>query len=435
LHGPTLEFLEYDIMLIFLIGVSVALCISALCSLMEAAVLSLTPTQVADLSKRNPKVGAIWQGFKTRIDRPIAVILILNTTAHTIGATIAGAEFEGLFGKTSLIWFSLLFTYVMLQFTEVLPKTLGVQYNRRLAPILTYPLVFLIRVFSPFLWFIHLINRPFERKQQPNGKDPTLEEIAALAGLARLSKLIGPHQERIIHGASRLSGMSVADVMITAAEITFLSADRPLSDALLVAHNDPHTRFPIHEKDDRDRILGYVNFKEMVYWSRTNPSDPGLHGIIRPVQFVAPTEPATNLLKLFVDLHQHMAIVRSTEGKTLGLVTLEDLIEELVGELEDEFDRLPRMLHSLSGGSWMIGGGVSMRILAEQLPVESTDPDSTVSAWLIQQFGRVPKPNEVFRTDKIEFTVRRTRRGKIFEVYARKKQEVTTPIGLPSPTV
>ncbi len=408
-------------MLIFIISVMAALTISAICSLLEAVVLSLTPSQVAELSQRNPRIGAIWQRFKTRINQPIAVILILNTAAHTIGATIAGAEFKELYGDNGVFWFSLLFTYLMLQFTEVLPKTLGVQYNRRLAPLVAYPLDVLIRVLSPVLWFIHLMNRPFDRKRSESSTDPTLEEIAALAGFARISNLIGPHQERIIRGASRLSTMHATDVMIPADEITFLSSAQTLPDAIRAAHDDPHTRFPIHDGTSRDRVIGYVNFKEMIYWSRTNPADPGLKGIIRPVQFVLQNEPASNLLRLFVDYHEHMAIVRSLQGKTLGLVTLEDLVEELVGELEDEFDRLPRMLHGLSGGSWMVGGGLPIQQLADRLGVELLGATGSVSAWLIREFGRVPKANEILKVKEIEFMVRRTRRGKVFEVYVTRR--------------
>lgn len=121
-------------MLVFVVSVLAALLVSFLCSILEATVLSLTPRQVANLSSRQPKLGAVWQHFKAHIDRPIAVILILNTAAHTIGAAIAGAKFEELYGDEGILWFSLLFTYVMLQFTEILLKSLGVHYNRQLAP-------------------------------------------------------------------------------------------------------------------------------------------------------------------------------------------------------------------------------------------------------------------------------------------------------------
>ena len=177
-------------MTLFLTSVFVALLVSALCSVLEATVLSLTPSQVAQLSSRHRRAGAIWQQFKARIDRPIAVILIVNTAAHTIGATVAGAQFELLFGDEGLLWFSLLFTYLMLQFTEILPKTLGVHYNSRLAPLIAVPLAVLIRVLAPVVYLIHFINRPFERKRDQSQPAP-LEEITAL-GWAGAT--VQPHQ-------------------------------------------------------------------------------------------------------------------------------------------------------------------------------------------------------------------------------------------------
>lgn len=402
-------------MVIFFISVTVALAISALCSLFEAITLSLTPGQITDLAQKHPRAGEAWKGFKAHIDRPIAVILILNTAAHTVGATLAGAQFEQVFGSAGLIWFSLLFTYLMLQFTEILPKTLGVRYNRLLAPWVVPPLAILIRVLSPVIWLIHLVNRPFERGSNQSTPS-TLEEITALAGLARLGGLLGEHQERIIRGASRLSGMTAEQVMIPVNEVAFLSTNQTLSDAILYAHEDPHTRFPIHSEGNLDQVLGYVNFKEMIYWARTNPVHAGLRGIVRPVHYTTPETRASDLLKVFVDQHEHLAIVRSADGRTLGLVTLEDLIEELVGELEDEFDRLPRMLHSLSGGTWMVGGGFLVRDLANRLSVSLPNAEGTVSAWLIQRLGHIPRRGETHSEAGYDFLVRRTRRGKVFEV-------------------
>lgn len=409
-------------MTIFLISAFIAVSISAMCSLLEAIVLSLTPSQIADIVQKNPRVGKIWQQFKQRIDRPIAVILILNTAAHTIGATIAGSKVEELYGSVAVIWFSIIFTYVMLQFTEVLPKTLGVRYNRKLSAV-AIPLLLLTRVFQPVLWFIHLINRPFERRNRLVD-DPTLEEMTALAGMARLTNLIGPHQERIIRGASRLSRMTVGQVMIPVTEITFMSTSNSIDDAIVVAHDDPHTRFPIHKENNVDDVVGYINFKEMVYWSKTNPNNPGLTGIIRPVQFVSPDEPAAQLLRIFVDLHEHMAIVRAQDGKTLGLVTLEDLVEELLGDLQDEFDHLPRQIHALQGDAWMVGGGVHLRDISSRMDISFQNPDITMSDWLISELGHVPKVNEHYVKAGITFTIRRIRRTKIFEVLVTKNATV-----------
>lgn len=403
-------------MAVFIISVLIALVVSAACSLMEAALLSLTPAQIADVAGKHPRLGETWRMFKRNIEQPISAILILNTAAHTIGAAVAGARFDALYGHKWIWAFSLVFTYLMLQFTEILPKTLGVRYNRSLAPIIGGPLSWLVFFFRPISYVVRLANRPFERGGKKAQPEVSLDEITALAGLARLSKLIGSHQERIIRGASRLSRMRVGQVMIPVEQVTFLSTSQRLTDAIVTAHLDPHTRFPICEEGDRDRVVGYVNFKEMIYYARTNPNDWSLRGVVRPVRFVSPDQQAGELLSLFVEEHVHIAIVRDDKGKTLGLITLEDVVEELVGELEDEFDHPPRMLHALTGNTWMVGGGVAVQEMASRIGIGLENPQGDVSSWLIGRINRVPKPGEVYREGGVDFVVRRTRRGKVFEV-------------------
>lgn len=411
-------------MLVLILAVTIALTVSALCSLLEAILLSLTPTQVAGLGRTYPAAMHTWQKLKSEIKRPIAVILVLNTFSHTVGASVAGAQFESLYGKEWLAVFSIVFSLFILQFTEILPKSLGVRYNALLAPLVGIPLYTVVRASRPLLTVINFINKPFEGHGRSEHSGGTVEEIASLAGLARLSNLIGEHEESIIKNATRMSITKAGDVMIPREQITFLSTSQTMTEAVLTAHWDPHTRFPICEDDDHDRILGYINFKELVYRARTNPMDPSLRGIIRPVHFVNAEESAAGLLKMFVEQHVHMAIVRDNEGKTLGIVTMEDLVEELVGELEDEFDRLPRMCHALSGGTWMVGGGFPASKLEDVLGVALENAHGSTSAWLIERMGHLPKLNEVYTEAGYEFLIRRTRRGKIFEVAVSKPRPV-----------
>jgi CBS domain containing-hemolysin-like protein len=408
-------------MTLLFLSVGTALVLSAMCSLLEAVLLSITPVQVAELAKRHPSAARAWHRHKTEIQRPIAVILIVNTLAHTMGATVAGAEFERLFGTQWLALFSIALSIAILQFTEILPKTLGVRYNLRLAPVIGQPLAAVVKMMTPAIFMVRLLNRPFEgRKQGGKTRGGTLEEMIALTGMARLSDLIGPYEENIIKRAVSMSDTPIGSVMIPSEQITFISTNQTMTDAILTAHFDPHTRFPIIEAGDRDNVLGYVNFKEMIYRARTNPEDPSLRGIIRPVRYVSPETSSVELLKAFVEEHVHMAIVRDTEGKTLGLVTMEDLVEELVGELEDEFDRLPRMCHALSGGTWMVGGGYPIGKLQQTMGLKLPDADGSTSSWLIEQMGRLPVANEIFVVNDLEFAIRRTRRGKIFEVAVRR---------------
>jgi len=416
-------------MTIFLISVSIALGVSFLCSLAEAALLSLTPIQIARISEKHPSTGRIWQRFKFDISRPISVILILNTSAHTIGAAVAGSEFDDIFGDSWLWAFSLLLTFLMLQFTEILPKSLGVRFNKELSYVIAKPLDVGIKLFDPIIRIIHFINKPFEKRSPKKESFVTIEEITALAGLSRLSKHISLHQEKIIKGASRLASLKVKDVMIPVEQVTFLSSSQTIAQAVISAHNDFHTRYPVCEEENRDRVLGYVNFKEMIYFMKTNTNDQSFKGIIRPLHFSVSNDSAADMLNVFIDQHIHISIVRDHSGKTLGLVTLEDIVEELVGELEDEFDRLPKMIHPLSSGTWMMGGGVPMSDIAKQLGNSAFQTEGRLADWLVAKIGRVPQPGDSFMYGGIEFSVRRVRRGRVFEaVIMIRGTEIPNPL-------
>ncbi|HPO50162.1 MAG TPA: DUF21 domain-containing protein, partial [Spirochaetota bacterium] len=167
--------------LIFTIFISMA--ISALCSLLEACLLSLSLTDIAKISEKKIKVAKIWENFKKNIDKPIAVILIVNTLAHTIGAALSGAQFEKKFGGEWIWLFSLIYSLAMIQWTEILPKTMGVKYNRNLADIFALPLNLLVTIFKPVAFIIHLINKPFEGKKDDRNFD-ALSEINTLAHFA-----------------------------------------------------------------------------------------------------------------------------------------------------------------------------------------------------------------------------------------------------------
>ena len=399
----------------FIIVAITALSVSFVSSLMEAALLSLSPGQLAALEKRKPKVGSIIRGFKEQIELPITVILTLNTIAYAAGATIVGAEVALLFGGKFIGISSGVFTYLMLQFTEILPKSLGVHFNVVIMERSALPLRILIVVLRPVIHLLRFVNRPFEKKDAAR-HTATLDEIVALAGYARLSNQISANQANIIAGVTMLSHKTAKDLMIPVEQITFLSDSQTLTQAIITAHLDPHTRFPVIEGDNRDKVVGYVNFKELVYRMRTNPADPTLKGIIRPLHLVCEDTPCQQLLKAFVDEHEHMALVQDTNRRSVGLITLEDLVEEFVGELEDEFDKLPKMIHPLSKGVWIVGGGVPMRSLAEKLSVPGLSCDYNLSDWIVKQIGHIPAVDHRLKAERLEFNVRRIRRGKVFEV-------------------
>ena len=405
--------------LIFGLSLGCALVISHLCSLMEAALLSLSPSQLAELHQRSPKLGALVMNLKRDIDKPLAVILILNTAAHTVGAAVAGASFQQLGYGRWMGAFSLLFTLLMVQYTELLPKTLGVRFNTTIMRIAARPLKAASRLLAPLIRLTKLINRPFEGRA-PERPTPA-EEISALASLARSNQVISSRQERIIRMVPYLSERTAADVMIAAADVAFLDANMSLDDAITVTGNDFHTRYPLCVGGDRDHIPGYVNIKEIVLAVHHGKGDMKLSEIMRPIAFAEPEDTASKLLEMFAAQHCHMTIVRDPgTHETCGLVTLEDIVEELIGDLDDEFDPLPRTFYSPREHLWVVGGGIPMTQLARETSLDLPRRAESVSNWFIRELGRQAKVGDSLRWKNAEFFVRKVRRSQVWEFHLKR---------------
>lgn len=404
-------------MFLFVVAVSVALTISALCSLMEAALLSFSSTQLAELEQRRPASARIWQRFKTNIEKPIAVILILNTTAHTVGASVAGAEFERLWGTEWLIAFSLLLTYLMLQFTEILPKTLGVKYSGFVARVIAHPLDALIRALSPVLWFIHLINKPFEGRK--SGGPRTLEEITALASMAKTAKVLDAQQANLILGASRLPDIRVRQAMTPRPEVAFLRVSDSFAQTLETLRSTGFSRFPLVEGTE-EHVIGMIHARDVLNLFTLDGAPPTKSFDLRRLKHEIPFLPGTatlpQVLRLFQQSRVHMAVVLDEYGSTEGIVTLEDVLEELVGEIDDEFD-LPLQPVEAQGSRVRVKASLGLHELADLLQADLADPDvTTLGGLVMKELGRFPEVGDTVRIGDFEAVVLSMDKQKIDEI-------------------
>lgn len=437
-------------MLLLVVCILVAVGISALCSMAEAALLSLTPGQVADLSSRHPRTARIWQRFRRNIDKPISAILIVNTAAATISATIAGAQFQHVYGRSGLIVFSVLFTYLILQFGEILPKVLGIRYNRLLAVLLGRPLDVASRILAPIGYLIRLATRPFAGRDAQSLEALAMREIMALASSARLSNLIDSGQERLIRAASRLPELCVRQIMTPRTEVLFLKVDAPLSEILQTIQQSTYTRLPLCE-NDMDHVIGVVHIKDLFKQLRLvvgrlriaeghTPNgeaigivdgNPGsaLHVIgsgqidmrktRRNVLFVPEQMPVPLLLREFQESRKHMAIVVDEYGMTAGIVTLEDVIEEMVGEIEDEFDIPVGAPIRPEAGGYRVSGICPIHELKQRLPLhdlEDGDGVDTLGGYILKRLGRLPEAGDIVRVGTFDARILTIERRRIGEV-------------------
>lgn len=403
-------------MLFLIITITISMSISFLCSIMEACTLSISTADIAKMSEKKPKTGKIWENFKKDIEKPISVILIINTLAHTIGAAISGAQFDKVFGSDMIAVFSLAYSFAMIQWTEILPKTLGVTYKRVIAAATAVPLKTLVIIFTPFIKLIHLLNKPFESSKSRQKSDDLIDDISVLARFASMNNKITKHQASILSGTLRLQAMCVNEIMVKKDEIKMLTTDMSLTDALIVAHIHHHTRFPLSIKE-RGEVIGYVNFKDIVAALQLNKENPTLIGICRPITYIEENEKLHSALTKLTKGYQHIALVQNKTGKVVGFITLEDVIEEILGEINDEYDKMPDHIFNITPKRFLIGGGTKIKTINDKVGAGIDADDSRqISEYLTTLKGEPLKNEEKVTFDKVIFTVRKTSRSQIYEL-------------------
>ncbi len=402
-------------MIVFILVVITSLSVSTICSLMEACLLSISVSDIAQLSDKKPYVAKVWEILKGNIHKPIAVVLIINTFAHTIGASVSGAKFQELFGPHWVLLYSIIFSLVMIQWTEILPKTLGVRYNIKLANITGVPLHFLIIFMTPLVKLTEWLNRPFQGTKEMLGSQNAVEELSLLIRFAALKNQITRDQEKIFSRTINLHKLKVKDVMVEKSMMKCLTTVMSLTDAFVEAHLHHHTRFPFVDTGNNE-VVGYINFKDVVTVLKINPREPSLKGICRPIISVLQDEILSALLNRLTQSHQHIAIVKNSQGETMGMVTLEDVIEAIIGEVHDEYDILPSYFYAIAENRYIAGGAVTLKSLREKLNLDVPGIQQTVSDWLIEYFGKLPKTDERRFYLNSQFIVRKIRRTGIYEI-------------------
>jgi len=391
-------------------AVSTALVVSFLCSIFEAVLLSISPARVEGLVDSGRRSGRLLRNFKTNIDVPIAAILIANTIAHTVGATVAGASYTRVFSEQSLWVFSIVFTLAVLLLTEIIPKTLGVTFAERLASPVAHAIHYLTRAFSPLVWAASRISKSLRGNR--DASVISIEDIRLLTALGRNEGVVGKKAAGIIDSATRLHQLYAADVLLPRAGVIMLSASMNRDEVLDVVRQSGHSRFPFSTTGEADDISGVVLAKELLFAVFDKPGPVPWKDVVRETLYVPESMPLNALLQEFRSARKHIAVVVDEYGGTQGIVTLEDVLEELVGEIDDEGDEPAREIVTLPDGRLRIAATVEMRKLARKLGVAwSPEGDFvTLGGLLSGALGRVPAVG-----DAVEW------RGWRFEVLAAEE--------------
>lgn len=311
---------------------------SATCSLFEAVLYSVPASRIAVLERAGHGSGRLLTRLRGQVDRPIAAILSLNTIANTGGGALAGAIAAREFGDGNVVYFSVAFTLAILLFAEVLPKTVGVVYASGLAAWIAYPLQGLVVSFRPLLALTRVVTRLVSKGHQEHRVSD--EELLTLVGSGLRSGALKPHEASVIRNVLTLETRTAKDVMTPRPVVFTLGAGVSAREAAALDDLGKHSRVPIFDVDPDD-LVGVVHRQDVLAAVARNRLDVTLDDMMRPLHFAVDSTPLDELLRTFLDRRQHLVAVIDEFGAFVGIVTLEDVLEELIGrEIVDEFDQI-----------------------------------------------------------------------------------------------
>ncbi|MCB1888058.1 MAG: HlyC/CorC family transporter [Rhodocyclaceae bacterium] len=322
--------------------VLLALIFSFLCSIAEAVLLSITPSYIAGLEETRPRRAALLRELKQeRLDQSLAAILTLNTIAHTVGAIGSGSKATAVFGSAWFGVFSAVMTLLILFLSEIVPKTIGAVYWRALSGLVARFVRMLIVVMYPLIKVSELLTRLVSKGAHVHVF--SREEFAAMAGVGEQSGHLNARESRIIRNLLLMNSLTARDVMTPRTVVVGVERGQSVADALDLVSAHPFSRLPVFE-EDLDRASGFVMRDDLLLAAAREQLDTPVESLQRDLLRVPADMALEPLLDTFLERRIQMGLVVGEWGGTEGLVTLEDVVETLLGmEIMDETDRVADM--------------------------------------------------------------------------------------------
>jgi len=314
----------------------------------------------------------------------------------------------------ALVVVTLVIAYATLVLGELAPKRLGLQRAETVARAVARPISLLATAVSPLVWFLSkstdLVSRVLGVKPGQGRPGVTEEEIKLL--VTEQGTLL-EEEKRMIHEIFELGDTVAREVMVPRVDMVLVEDDETVGHAFDVMTRTGYSRLPVFH-EDRDRIVGVALLKDLVHPITKDGRDAAIVDYARPPVFVPETKPILPLLSEMQRVRQYMVIVVDEHGGTAGLLTIEDIVEEIIGEVADEFDRDRQYITEVVPGDWILDGRLPIEdALSLGLPVEESDEYETIAGWVLEQLGHIPTPGERFDEAGYEFRVQAMRRRRI----------------------
>ncbi|KJH69889.1 hemolysin family protein [Aliterella atlantica] len=324
-------------MFLLIIAVVVVILGSATCSSVEAALFSVSALRVRQLAQTNNRSAVALLAIRENMNRPIGSIVVLNNIFNIVGSIAIARVAESILGDAAIGIFSGVLTFLIIIFGEIIPKTLGERYAETISLLAAIPVTALTFVFTPLVWVIEKVTAPFTKGRKRQTTDET--EIKFLVNIGQQEGIIAGDEAEMIEKVFMLNDLTASELMTPRTTLTYIRGDLSLRESKREIIASQHTRI-IVVGESIDEVIGVALKDELLTAIVEGKQEQKVDTLTRKVSFVPETIKADKLLKSFQKAREHLAVVVNEYGVVAGVVTLEDVLEVVTGEIVDETDRI-----------------------------------------------------------------------------------------------
>ncbi len=383
----------------------------------ETALMALDKLRVKYLVKKKVPKADKLEHLLEQPGRVLAAILIGNNLVNIAASVFATGLFVHMYGERGELMTILVLTPLLLIFAEICPKTYAAKSPEKVSFLVLRPILFVMGLLRPVIWMVTAVSRLLARlmKQEDAVTLVSEDEIRTIIAVGEESGVLPKENRRMLYGIFDLAETRVRDVMIPRTEVTGIAIDAPFDELLHLVQESRHSRFPVYE-ENLDEVVGIIHSKDILKYV-DRPQEFNLRQMARPPYFVPESKKIGTLLQSLRKKRVHLSIVVDEYGGVEGIVTLEDIIEEIIGEIQDEYDIEQVDVRQVGPQRYLLDGSISLRALNRRFELEFAEEHvNTLAGFLARQLGSIPQEGDICEIDEIVFTVRKMVEHRVEEV-------------------
>ena len=388
---------------------------SAYFSATETAYSSLNKIKLKSIANKGNKKAKLALELSEKYDSVISTILIGNNIVNIATASLATVLFTKLLGSSGVTVSTIVMTILILIFGEISPKSIAKDIPESFAivsaPLLNAFCIILKPVNNLFCLWKKVINKVF-KIQKHSGI--TEDEILTIAEEAENEGGINPQQLEIIKSAIELNDQEVIEAFTPRVDMVAIKDSCSKEELLNLFIESGFSRIPVYH-DNIDNVIGIINEKDLINIVVNNKNEE-ISSIIKPLNVIQPHMKLSQLLKVLQNNKSHMALIADEYGGTMGIITLEDILEELVGEIWDEHDKVVNDIEKIAEDEYIVRGNANIEKVLEEFDLEEEFEVNSVNGWVMQQFGKIPKVGESFEYKNLKIVVQKATKRCVLEI-------------------